>query len=371
MSSFSLQIDLQPEKPPAETTVVVAMSGGVDSSVAAARLVEAGYNVVGVMMRLWSEEAPGQSRENRCCTIESTNDARRIATQLGIPFYLINVEEVFRRKVVDPFIAAYSAGRTPNPCVACNRSIRFDYLLNYARALDADYLATGHYARVRVTAQGYELLRGVDRHKDQSYVLSVLDQENLPHVCFPVGDLAKPQVREMAAAYGLDVASQAESMDLCFIADGDYRRFLRDWAGEAVRPGPIRHVDGRILGEHQGLPFYTIGQRKGLGLSSPEKLFVVQLDTASNSLIVGPASSLGRDRFTVQQINWVSGRAPAGPQEYSVKIRYRAQDVPATVIPGPDNTATVQLRTPLRDITPGQIAVFYDDERCLGGGEIQ
>ena len=369
-SAFSLQLDLVPGKPPAETTVVVAMSGGVDSSVVAARLVDAGYRVIGVMMRLWSEEAPGQSRENRCCTIESTDDARRIAAQLGIPFYLINVEQVFRRNVVDYFIAAYSAGRTPNPCVACNRTIRFDHLLNYALALGADYLATGHYARVRATPQGFELWRGIDTHKDQSYVLSVLNQQTLPHLCFPVGDLTKPQVRRLAADYGLDVAGKAESMDLCFIADGDYRRFLQDWAADAIQPGPIRHIDGRILGEHQGLPFYTIGQRKGLGLSSLEKLFVLHLEPETNTVVVGAAACLGQDEFRVQKVNWVSGQAPAQPCDCTVKIRYRAIDHPATVTPLAADTAAVRLHSPLRDVTPGQFAVFYDGERCLGGGEI-
>lgn len=369
--SLSLQLDLQSLKSPDQTTVVVAMSGGVDSSVVAARLVDAGYRVIGVMMRLWSEEAPGQSRENRCCTIESTNDARRIAAQLGIPFYLINVEEIFRRNVVEAFIVGYSSGRTPNPCLTCNRTIRFDHLLNYALALGADYLATGHYARVRATPHGFELWRGVDEHKDQSYVLSVLTQEALAHLTFPVGDLTKPQVRALAANYGLDVASKDESMDLCFIADGDYRRFLQDWAAEAIRPGPIRHIDGQLLGEHRGLPFYTIGQRKGLGLDYPERLFVIRLEPETNTLVVGPAERLGRDRLTAKEVNWIAGVAPSDPIPCTVKIRYRSLDHPATVYPLPDHRVEVHLQHPLRDITPGQAVVFYDGERCLGGGEIE
>lgn len=370
-SPLPLQIDLQPPKPPAQTTVVVAMSGGVDSSVVAARLIEAGYRVIGVMMRLWSEDAPGQSRENRCCTLEATDDARRIAAQLGIPFYLINVEELFRRQVVEAFIAGYSSGRTPNPCLICNRTIRFDYLLNHALALGADYLATGHYARVRATSHGFELWRGVDERKDQSYVLSVLNQETLAHLCFPVGDLTKTQVRALAAAYGLDVASKAESMDLCFIADGDYRRFLRDWAAEAIRPGPIRHIDGELLGEHHGLAFYTIGQRKGLGLNYPERLFVIRLEVESNTLVVGPGESLGRENLTARQVNWISGDAPSGPITCTVKIRYRSLDHPATIRPFPDRRVAIHLHQPLRDITPGQAVVFYDGVRCLGGGEIE
>ncbi len=366
-----LQLDLIPSKPPAETMVVVAMSGGVDSSVAAARLAAAGYNVVGVMMRLWAEAAAGVSRENRCCTLEATEDARRIAAHLGIPFYLLNVEQVFKQQVVDYFIAGYTAGLTPNPCLACNRHIRFDHLLNYARALGADYLATGHYARVRAAPARFELLRGADAAKDQSYILSILGQEQLRHLSFPVGDLTKPQVRALAAAFGLPVAEKAESMDLCFLADGDYRRFLQDWAGAAMQPGPIRHSDGRILGEHQGLPSYTIGQRKGLPSVAGERLFVLELQPETNILLVGPAQQLGRDSLTAANVNWIDGSPPPGPIACTVKIRSRAADQPATVQPLPDARAAVHFVHPQRDIAPGQAAVFYDGLRCLGGGVIE
>jgi tRNA-specific 2-thiouridylase len=365
------QLDLTSTKPPAETTVVVAMSGGVDSSVAAARLVEAGYNVVGVMMRLWAEESAGESRENRCCTLEATDDARRIAAQLGIPFYLINVEQIFKQKVVDYFIAGYASGVTPNPCLACNRHIRFDHLLNYALALGADYLATGHYARVRAIASGFQLLRGVDVRKDQSYVLSVVGQKELRHLTFPVGDLTKAEVRKMAERYGLPVASKAESMDLCFIADGDYRRFLQDWATEAIRPGPIVDRAGHVLGEHKGLPFYTIGQRKGLGLNSPDRLFVLELQPETNTLVVGPADCLEQNHLTAKDVHWVSGAAPDGPIPCSVKIRYRSNDYSATLQPLPENRAKVRFSDPLRAITPGQAAVFYQGECCLGGGIVE
>ncbi len=367
---MQLQVGLNSTRPPAETTVVVAMSGGVDSSVAAARLVEAGYRVVGVMMRLWSEVSTGQGSENRCCTLEATEDARRIAAQLGIPFYLLNVEQVFRQQVVDYFIAGYSEGVTPNPCLACNRAIRFDHLLNYALALGADYLATGHYARVAATPDGFVLLRGADAHKDQSYILSVLGQKELAHLTFPVGDLTKPEVRALAQRYGLTVAAKPESQDLCFLADGDYRRFLRDWAPGALRPGPIVDDSGRVLGEHQGLPLYTIGQRKGLGVSSPTPLFVLDLQADTNTLVVGPAERLGRDRLTAQEVNWI-GPAPSEPLACTVKIRYRAADRPAAVRPLADRRVEVRFLEPLRDISPGQAAVFYDGERCLGGGIIE
>ncbi|NOX63437.1 MAG: tRNA 2-thiouridine(34) synthase MnmA [Chloroflexi bacterium] len=368
---FSLQLDLQLPRSPSETTVVVAMSGGVDSSVAAARLVEAGYRVIGVMMRLWSEVERGQGSENRCCTLEAREEARRIAAYLDIPFYLINVEQIFKRQVVDYFIQGYLSGVTPNPCLACNRTIRFDYLLNYARALGADYLATGHYARVRATPSGFQLLRGVDKAKDQSYVLSVLGQKELRHLTFPVGDLTKAEVREMARKYGLEVATKAESQDLCFLADGDYRRFLQDWANGAIKPGPIVDVKGRVLGEHRGLPFYTIGQRKGLGVSSRERLFVISLEPESNTLVVGPAQYLGRDRLIAGQMNWISGEAPAEPFECTVKIRYRARDRAARVIPLAADRVEVRFAEPVRDITPGQAAVFYQGEVCLGGGLIE
>jgi tRNA-specific 2-thiouridylase len=365
-----LQLDLIPTKPPAETTVVVAMSGGVDSSVAAARLLEAGYNVVGVMMRLWAEASAGGSRENRCCTLEATDDARRIAAQLGFPFHLIDVEQLFKQKVVDSFIAGYAGGVTPNPCLACNRYIRFDHLLGYALALGADYLATGHFARVRATAAGFQLLRGVDVRKDQSYVLSVVGQKELRHLTFPVGDLTKVEVRKMAGRYGLPVASKAESMDLCFVADGDYRRFLQDWAAEAIRPGPIIDRAGHILGEHRGLPFYTIGQRKGLGLASPDRLFVLELQSETNTLVVGPAEQLGRDNLTAKEVNWVTA-PPPGPISCTVKIRYKSADYPAEVRPRADGRVAVRFTERLRDITPGQAAVFYQGESCLGGGIIE
>lgn len=365
-----LQLDLLPTKSPAETTVVVAMSGGVDSSVAAARLVKAGYNVVGVMMRLWAEKAADGSRENRCCTLEATDEARHIAAQLGIPFHLIDVEHIFKQKVVDHFIAGYASGVTPNPCLSCNRHIRFDYLLNHALALGADYLATGHFARVRATATGFQLLRGVDIRKDQSYVLSVVGQRELRRLTFPVGDLTKAEVREMARRYGLSVATKAESMDLCFVADGDYRRFLQDWAAAAIRPGPIVDRAGRVLGEHKGLPFYTIGQRKGLGLHSPDRLFVLELQSETNTLVVGPADQLGGDSLTAKDVNWVMS-PPPGPIACTVKIRYKSSDHPAVVRPLPDARVAIQFDERLRDITPGQAAVFYQGECCLGGGVIE
>lgn len=359
-------------KRPEELTVVVAMSGGVDSSVAAALLVEQGYNCIGIMMRLWAEVSAGEGSTNKCCSLESVNDARRVADELGIPFYLINVEQPFKERVVDFFIYGYSAGLTPNPCLACNRHIRFDYLLNYARRLGADYLATGHYARLHHLPDGtVHLLKGVDEAKDQSYVLSVLGQAELRDVLFPIGDYPKSEVRQMAAARGLPTASKHDSMDLCFIADDDYRRFLRDWAASAMQPGPIVDRQGRVWGEHQGLPGYTIGQRKGLGISgAAEPLFVLELDHARNTLVVGPAAELGKDHLVVTGVNWTLDEPPPAGTQVECKIRYKAHPAPCTLYPLPNGDVEVRFAEPLRDITPGQGAVFYDGDHCLGGGII-
>lgn len=366
--------------------VVVAMSGGVDSSVAAALLVEQGYDVIGVMLRLWAEELPAPAlhaataagapeamlaRANRCCTPEAVYDAQWVADRLGIPFYVINAEQPFKAQVVDFFIAEYAAGRTPNPCLVCNRQIRFGYLRDYARKLGARYLATGHYARIRRDEQGrFQLWRGADRNKDQSYVLSVLGQDDLAQVLFPVGEYTKAEVRRMAAERGLPTASRAESQDLCFVADGDYRGFLLRQAPATVQPGPILNRAGQVLGTHRGLPFYTIGQRSGLGIAAARPLYVLELDRQRNALIVGTADELGKRRLRTGPAWWVSGAAPAGPLEAEVQIRYRAAPAPAIVTPTVDGGVIVRFAAALRDITPGQAAVFYAGEICLGGGVI-
>ena len=349
--------------------VVVAMSGGVDSSVAAALLVEQGYEVIGLMLRLWAE--PGGESDNRCCTPDAVDDARRVADSLDIPFYLINVEAPFKKHVVEYFIGEYAAGRTPNPCLMCNRHIRFDLLLNRALALDARYLATGHYARLRHAGGRYHLLKGVDDHKDQSYVLYMLNQQRLSHLIFPLGEYRKPQVREIARRHDLPVAERAESQDLCFLADGDYRRFLREKIPKAVQPGPITDQTGQVLGQHQGLPFYTIGQRRGLGIAAPEALYVLEIDTPSNTLIVGPAAELRRTELTAGDVSYISGQAPQEPLPVMAKIRYKAREAPALLAPLPGHRAVLHFDHPLRDITPGQGVVFYRGEELVGGGIIE
>ncbi len=349
--------------------VAVAMSGGVDSSVAAALLVDQGYPVIGLMLRLWSE--PGSENENRCCTPDAMAQARRVAAQLGFPFYAIDVRERFRATVVQTFLDGYSAGITPNPCIACNRLIRWGFLLENAQAFGAEKMATGHYARLRTMEDGsVQLMRGVDARKDQSYVLSELNQEQLQHTLLPLGEYEKPTVRELARKFGLPVAERAESQDLCFLAGQDYRSFLGRFVPDVARPGPIADREGKQLGEHQGLAFYTIGQRKGIGIASAEPLFVIRKDLSTNTLVVGPASALGQSELTATKINWVSGKPPEGEFEAEVKIRYRAEFVEACVKPLSDYEARVVFQHPMRDITPGQLVVFYNNDVVIGGGLI-
>jgi tRNA-specific 2-thiouridylase len=348
--------------------VVVAMSGGVDSAVAAALLVEQGYDVTGVMLHLWSE--PGEGVEKRCCTHQAVKDARRVARALDISFHVLNCARRFRAAVVDPFVEAYARGRTPNPCLACNRRIKFGYLLKMARVAGAAYVATGHYAGVGRTDGIYRLMRGADRHKDQSYFLYGLGQEQLEHVRFPLGGYTKPQVRALAEQWGLPVAEKDESQDICFVRDQDYGRFLRTYAPETLEAGPILDREGQKLGEHQGLPLYTIGQRRRIGVTWSEPLYVLEKDTSRNALIVGPASQLGWQRFHVERARFVAGRPPSLPAEVSVKIRSTSRETKAVLHPGDEGALRVEIERPLRDVTPGQAAVFYEGEEVLGGGII-
>jgi tRNA-specific 2-thiouridylase len=363
-------------------TVVVAMSGGVDSSTTAALLVERGYHVIGLMMRLWSEGGDGDDRfaSNRCCSPEAVADARGVCQNLGIPFYLLNFESDFKTHVVDFFLDGYARGVTPNPCLQCNRMVKFGVLLDKAHALGADYLATGHYARVRERGGVFELLKGTDPKKDQSYALHVLNQEQLAHAMFPLGEFTKDQTREMARRFGLRVAEKHESQDLCFIADGEYRNFLRRNIPHSLTPGDIVDLQGKVLGKHEGLAFYTIGQRKGLGVAVGAPLFVLALDAARNAVVVGRTGELGRRELVAREVNWIAGSTPRGEIRVMAKVRYRAVETPATAYPlfGPppsaaqeEANARVVFDQPLRDITPGQAVVFYDGQVCLGGGTIQ
>jgi len=350
--------------------VVVAMSGGVDSSVAAALLKEQGYEVIGMMLRLWSE--PGREDSNRCCTPDSMAQARRVAAKLDIPFYVIDAKDVFRETVVEYFLEGYARGETPNPCLICNRKIRWTFLLDHALALGADYMATGHYVRKRTVDDSHQLLRAVDRNKDQSYVLHVLTQDKLKHALFPIGDHLKPGIRAIAEKYELPTASRRDSQDLCFLAGDDYRNFLRRNASEMLQGGDIMTLDGKVIGRHTGLANYTIGQRKGLGISSPAPLYVITKHALRNTLIVGTQDELGSSELIARDVNWVSGEIPTESFHADVKIRYTAKEAEAVVMPM-DNGRQAQVRfgAPQRDITAGQAAVFYQGDVMIGGGIIQ
>ena len=385
------------QNPKSEIRVVVAMSGGVDSSVAAALLVERGYDVVGIMLRLWAEPSfGGKENANRCCAPEAVADARAIARQLGIPFYDIHAESVFKQKVVDPWINAYAESTTPNPCFNCNRSIRFGFLMQRTVALGADYLATGHYARIRTddrrptTDDGHDigrpssvghpspvvrhLLKGIDPKKDQSYVLHVLGQRDLARAMFPCGDYTKPQVRELARRFGLPTAERPESQDLCFLTQGDYRGFLLRQAPDVATPGPILNTRGKQIGEHDGLPFYTIGQRRGLNIAphstNTEPLYVLKLDPSHNAVIAGTAGELGTRRVVARQMHYVSDEAPGGPLRCTAKVRYKAREAACTLTPLPNGDAQIDFDEPQRDATPGQGLVAYDGDEVIGGGVI-
>jgi tRNA-specific 2-thiouridylase len=343
----------------------VALSGGVDSAVAASLLTEHGYDLIAVTLRLRAGQA-----WRPVPTPDAIERARRVSDQLGIPFRLIDAQKAFQREVVDPFIAEYAAGRTPNPCVRCNRFLRFGLLMDHALAMGAQALATGHYARVRETQGQYQLLRGRDPQKDQSYFLYRLTQAQLAHVLFPLGGLTKEAVRDMAHEHGLPPAEQAASQDVCFLAGEDYRRFLAAHAPHVLQPGPIRDTSGRMLGQHQGVAAYTIGQRKGLGISAPEPLYVLQIRPEDNALIVGTATELGRDECLVEDVHLISGEMPNRPYHAQAQIRYRARPTPVTVYPLPGGHARVEFDTHQRDITPGQSLVLYDGDVVLGGGII-
>lgn len=345
------------------------MSGGVDSSVAAALLKEQGYDVIGMMMRLWSE--PGKEESNRCCTPDSMAQARRVAAKLDIPFYVIDAKDVFRDTVVQYFLDGYARGETPNPCLICNRQIRWTFLLDHALALGADYMATGHYVRIKEEERGKsQLWRAIDKSKDQSYVLHVLTQEKLKHALFPIGDYPKTEIRAIAERHGLPTASRKDSQDLCFLAGEDYRSFLQRNAAEMLKPGEILTQDGRSVGAHTGLANYTIGQRKGLGLASPVPLYVLGKNAATNTLIVGTQDELGSRELTARDVNWVSGETPKEPFRAEVKIRYTAKEAEALVTPLEGNQVRVQFDASQRDITAGQAAVFFRGDLLLGGGII-
>ena len=351
--------------------VVVAMSGGVDSSVAALLLKRQGYDVVGVTMRLWSVEDESAAPLNKqCCSVEDVQDARRVCDAIGARHYYINFEREFQQHVIDYFVREYDRGRTPHPCLACNDKIKFDFLLRRALFMDADYIATGHYARVCRDGERTRLLKGIDASKDQSYVLFTLRQSELKRLLLPVGEHPKSDIRRIAADAGLPVADKPDSQEICFIPDGDYRKFV----GERVTPKPGELVDtsGNVLGTHPGIQYFTIGQRRGLGLqgNTGEPMYVTSIDAVSNRVVLGCHDDLMRSHLWASRINYLAGEPPDGPTEITAKIRYKASEALATLTPRGD-WAELRFLEPQRAVTPGQAVTFYRGEEIIGGGIIE
>lgn len=361
-------------KEPKDTRVVVAMSGGVDSSVVAAMLHEQGYDVVGITLQLY-DHGVFAGKKGACCAGQDIYDAKRVADDCGFPHYVLNYESMFKQNVIDDFADSYLRGETPIPCVRCNQRVKFQDLLQTARDLNADVMATGHYIK-RVNGEDGKgwLMRGRDQTKDQSYFLFATTQEQLDFLRFPLGDMTKVETRALAEKYGLVTADKPDSQDICFVPDGDYAGIIKKLRPQAIAPGKIVHVDGRVLGDHDGIINYTVGQRKGLGLGGGETggtpLFVVGLKPDTNEVMVGPREALARDRMTLKEFNWIGDRAlDAAPLAVMVKVRSAQMPTAASIFMDND-VPIVQLDQPYYGISPGQACVVYDGDRCLGGGWI-
>lgn len=344
---------------------LIAMSGGVDSSVAAAKMVEAGYDCLGVTMRLHDGDNCGAAKE--------AEDAKKIAERLGFPFEVADLREVFSEQVMDRFVSAYEAGNTPNPCIECNRYMKFSALMEYAKEQGCDTLVTGHYARVEYDGDSgkYRLRKAVNLAKDQTYVLYFLTQEQLAHIAFPLGEMeSKDRIREIAAEYGFVSAHKADSQDICFVPDGKYADFIRQRTGKEYPVGDFVNADGKVLGQHKGLIHYTIGQRRGLGLALPAPLYVRSKDMEKNTVLLTPESDLYTTRLVADGFNWVEGEAPEKPVKVTACTRYNAKEAAATVTALPDGRAEVVFDQPQRAVTTGQAVVLYDGEYVVGGGRI-
>lgn len=358
----------------AKPRVVVAMSGGVDSSLTAALLVHQGYDVIGITMQIWESYNADNDPEHRgCCSLSAVNDARHVAEKLGIPYYVLNFRQMFQQTVVDYFIREYGRGKTPNPCIACNRYVKFEGLLQKALGLGAEYVATGHYARIIFDDQAgrYLLLKGLDQSKDQSYALYHLNQHTLKHFLMPLGTYEKTETRKLAAELGLPVANKPDSQEICFVPDDDYKKFLAEKAPQSLKPGNIVDTEGHVLGKHQGLPLYTVGQRKGLGLAAGKPLYVVALDSETNTVIVGDNNDVYADELIANDLNFIAIDSLNNPMKITAKIRYSAPVAEGVIYPMADGEVRVKFLKPQRAITPGQSVVFYTDDIVVGGGIIK
>lgn len=354
--------------------VVVAMSGGVDSSLTAALLKDQGYEVIGVTMQIWPSDDPDKELDQGgCCSLSAVDDARRVADTLGIPFYVMNFRELFEQKVIDLFVQEYLVGRTPNPCIACNRHIKFGAFLDKALGLGSDYISTGHYARISYNKDRgrWVIGKAEDDRKDQTYALYNMSQEQLSRTLMPLGEYTKDEVRRMAASYNLKVANKPESQEICFVTDNDYHRFLREKVGGQISPGPFLDVQGNYLGQHQGLAYYTVGQRKGLGITFGEPMYVVALDDAKNAVILGRNAEVFSKTLVAYDNNFILYEALNAPLAVKAKIRYSARSAEAVISPENEGRVRVSFSEPQRAITPGQAVVYYEGNYVVGGGTIE
>lgn len=366
--SWAILLRLQ-EAEMEQKSVLIGMSGGVDSSVAAALLKEQGYKVIGATMRLWTYSDSDTSHEG-CCAESAVEDARRVCDKLGIDFYVMNFKDLFREKVVDNFVDEYTHGRTPNPCIQCNKHLKFDAMLKKALAMEIDYIATGHYAKIEKDENGkYVLKKSAAAKKDQSYVLYNFTQEQLAHTLMPLGGYNKDKVRALAEKYGLTVANKPDSQEICFVEDDDYAKFIIDYADYTPTEGDILDTNGNKLGEHRGLIYYTIGQRKGIGAYG-RPMFVKEIDAAKNTITLGEKGMEFSNDLTACDVNFISGEFPKTPLEIQAKVRYQAPPAKATLYPLENGNIKITFPTPQRAITPGQAVVFYDNDIVLGGGTV-
>lgn len=347
---------------------LIAMSGGVDSSVAALLMKESGYDCIGVTMKLYENEDIGIAREKTCCSLDDIEDARMVAYKIGIPYYVVNFKADFKKRVIDKFVESYLQGRTPNPCIDCNRYLKFEHLYQKAKELECDVIVTGHYSRIVQKESCYQLMRGVDETKDQSYVLYSLTQEQLAHTRFPLGELTKEQVREIAEDRGFINSSKRDSQDICFIPDGNYKRFMEETYQVKIGPGEFIDRTGKVLGHHQGYYGYTVGQRKGLGIAAATPYYVVDILPEKNQVILGNSEELFQRSLLAEEVNWIE--RPEREQEIQAKVRYRQKAQTARVKCLEGNRIRVDFAEPQRAITRGQAVVLYQGERVLGGGTI-